>query len=105
MRAPILSDGATWLYFGNYPKRAGLNDLATFLFNRDGFDIYGPAIMATQAGVWHCLRVEGSEEYVRQSISHLTLGQHAVVPSSCRNTHHDVIAKDLADITMLRMVL
>lgn len=106
MSAPVSWNGQTCsLYFSNCYKRAGLNTDATDLFDRHGFHIYGPAIVASPAGVWHCLRVLGSELFVRDSISHLTLGAHAIVPTSRRDTHQDVIAKDLADITMLKMVL
>lgn len=107
MSAPIPMDGPPIkkLYFMNCSKRDGFNSFATRVFGRDGFHIYGPAIIAASSGVWHCLRVMGSEGSVRRSISHLTLGAHAIVPTSRRDTHQDVIAKDLADITMLKMVL
>lgn len=106
MSAPVSWNGKLCsLYFLNWQRSAGLNNLATDLFARPGFHIYGPAIVAAPSGTWRCLRVQGSGLFVRDSISHLTLGEHAIVPTSRRDTHQDVIAKDLADITMLKMVL
>ena len=106
MRAPVSYGGSQCvLNFLNYYRSIGRNTNATYLFDRTGFDIYGPAVLETHVETWHCIRVRDSEANVKAKIAHLTLGAHAVVSTSRRDTHQDVIAKSEVDIVMLRIAL
>jgi len=106
MRAPVSYGGSPCvLYFLNYYRSIGRNTNATYLFDRTGFDIYGPAVLETEVETWHCIRVRDSEANVRAKVDHLTFGAHAVVPTSRRDTHQDVVAKSEVDIVALRMAL
>jgi hypothetical protein len=106
MKAPVSYGGAPCvLYFLNYYRSIGANSNATHIFNYTGFHIYGPAVLETHVETWHCIRVRDSEANVKDKIAHLTLGAHAVVPTSRRDTHQDVIAKSEVDIVMLRLAL
>jgi hypothetical protein len=106
MSVPVEWSGRVWtMYFGHNWEGYGLNVTATDLFGRYGFHIYGPAIISNQIEIWNCLRVRGSAEGVRASISHLILGPHAVVTTSRMDTNQFVIARERTDIMMLKMAL
>jgi hypothetical protein len=106
MQAPVEFQGApASLYFEHFRRKAGLNGVATDLFGRHGFFIYGPATVMVRIETWHSIRVLGTECQVQAAIAHLNVGEHAVVPTSRRDTHQDVIAKGETDILLLRMAL
>lgn len=106
MRVPVVWNGQNgMLYFQHWIGKPSFNQTATNLFNRQGFDICGPAIVEIATATWSCLRVHGSETHVRAQIAHLSLGRHDVVPTSRRDTHQDVVAETASDIMMLKMVL
>jgi hypothetical protein len=106
MRAPVsFNEAECTLYFCNYFRSTGRNWTATTLFDRKGFYIYGPAILETSMETWGCLRVLGTEQTVRENIAHLGLGNHDVVPTSRRDTHQDVVARNNNDIIMLKLAL
>jgi hypothetical protein len=91
-------------------KKVGVNHYATLLYREaiqycDTSKIYGPAILSVRREKWHCIRVCDAETSVCSKIEHLTLGEHAVVPTSGRDTHQDVIARSFSDIAALKMAL
>ena len=105
LKVPVL-DGSAVLYFQNYNRRTNPKNFeATRLFNRAGFDIYGPAILALSIETWESFRILGRCSRIKAEIAHLELGPHAVVPTSRRGTHHEVIARRGSDIVVLKMAL
>ncbi|HEX2556378.1 MAG TPA: hypothetical protein VHL98_21985 [Microvirga sp.] len=108
MPAPVEIHGQQqMLYFQNFIGRARVvNWQATNLFNRRGFFINGPAVVVERSEKWHCLRVRDSKPTIEMKMAHLTFKDaFAVVPTSRRGDYHDVIARDEADIILLKMVL
>ena len=106
IQVPVWNGQAATLYFEHYdPRRTPMNWHATTLFNRQGFYVHGPAIVGVHGGMWHCFRVVGDNQSVRAQISHLTLGDHAVVPTSGYDTLQDVIVRDNADMLLVKMAL
>jgi hypothetical protein len=107
LRAPVVHDGkAATLYFENYKIRSiPMNLRATELFSRLGFHIHGPATLATTYEIWHCLRVLGDQAAVQQQIAHLSLGNYAVVPTSRRNSHQEIVARSSTDLMLIKVAL
>jgi len=105
MQAPVEQGGLT-LYFQSFnPRTTALNWRATKLFGRTGFYIHGPALLGASDKTWHCLRVLGDEQSIRAQIAHLTLGDHAIWPTSRRDTHQDIIVRDEQDFYLVKMAL
>ena len=107
LSAPVVWNGKeARLYFQNYRKRTTpKNVAATDLFHRDGFEIHGPATLEIDRRTWHCLRVLGPRKDIEAKLSHLTGGRYAVVPTSRRDTHQEVIAENATDLLAIKMAL
>jgi hypothetical protein len=106
LKVPVLDGSNDVLYFQNYNRRTHPKNFeATRLFGREGFDVHGPAILAHRVETWESFRILGRRSLIEADIAHLELGPHAVVPTSRRGTHHEVIAQKATDIVVLKMAL
>jgi hypothetical protein len=107
LTAPVVWDGQpARLHFENYRRRTTpRNVVATELFSREGFEIHGPATLETDRATWHCLRVRGSKQDVEERLTHLDCGKYAVVPTSRRGTHQEIVAENANDLLAIKMAL
>jgi hypothetical protein len=106
LSAPVRWNGkGAWLHFENYRKRKWPRNVAADLFSREGFEIHGPATLETDRKTWHCIRVLGSRKSVEAKLSHLGCGKYALVPTSRRDTHQEVIAEHATDLLAIKVAL
>ncbi len=108
MKAGVDFNGSRYqMYFDNHsPRFWGINWRATRFFGRADFFIHGPVIITGTSEKWHCLRVYGTRGDILSKLSHLTFKDaYDVRPTSSKGERQYVVARDLSDITMMKMVL